>query len=499
MGTPSRPTAVALEPALLVAIAACVGVAAVLLIGPVPGAHGGGGCPALGCGSGGGGGGSSGQTVGFSLTAVGWMILLGAAGAVVAVSSAAVVKQRRAAHAADAAGPGTPWYHETPAQGAEAAASDRARVPGRVRPVHLLVTAVAIVLVAWLLFAVLPPALTGAACWGGFCEPGHGGSSAPWASGGSGSGAGGGSGNSTGNGSGNGTGGGTGNGTGSGLGNGTGGGSGNGTGGGSGNGTGGGSGNGTGSGSGNGTGKGSGNGTGGGSGGGSGDHNKTKNGTGGAAGGKTVPPQSSSQLTLSLPIWGILVLAVVSAGAIGVWLASRALARRDPAGDESPPLPPAPAEAEGSASEEDRVLATVLRAQGDFERDPDPRGAIVSLYGRLLAELHPKVGSVASSTPEEIRLGHLQRLGVPAPTAELLTRLFETARYSTHEIGKDDVGRFGDALHTVVQDLRSRVVGDSGRDPLLGGRAGTAGGRGTTGRALRGLGGPAPQASLGLR
>jgi hypothetical protein len=100
-----------------------------------------------------------------------------------------------------------------------------------------------------------------------------------------------------------------------------------------------------------------------------------------------------------------------------------------------------------------QLRSALADAGAAIDRGDDPRETVVRLYVRLLSELEPRVGDVAALTPDEIRRQALAGLGVSAPAAEALTRLFEEARYSTHAIGPSEAGRFREAIRQVEHDL----------------------------------------------
>jgi Domain of unknown function (DUF4129) len=96
-------------------------------------------------------------------------------------------------------------------------------------------------------------------------------------------------------------------------------------------------------------------------------------------------------------------------------------------------------------------------AAGEIELGRDPREVIVALYGQLLRRIGPSVGDVDPITAEEIRVQHLERLGIRPEAAEALTRLFEEARYSSHPMGTADATRAVEVLRAAEADLeRSR-------------------------------------------
>ncbi len=108
-----------------------------------------------------------------------------------------------------------------------------------------------------------------------------------------------------------------------------------------------------------------------------------------------------------------------------------------------------------------QLTAQVQRALRDAARDLesalDPRATILALYATLLARIEPMAMNLDRSTPEEIRQLHLTRLGIRAPAAEDLTRVFEEARYSSHPLGRAQVDRARRAIQAAEEDL-SRTV-----------------------------------------
>ncbi len=172
-------------------------------------------------------------------------------------------------------------------------------------------------------------------------------------------------------------------------------------------------------------------------------NNTTNNSTG--SGGATGP---ATTLTLSLPGWvawaAAAVLGAVVTAAL-VW-AFVPLLRRRRAGTGLGPV----------ASLE--LRAALQEAKTGLDRGEAPREVIVRLYGRLLSRLTPRVGDLGPWTAEEIRSVQLRELGLPAPDAEAITRLFEEARYSTHAMGEQEAVRAREAIVRLEAGLR--VPGD---------------------------------------
>lgn len=103
-----------------------------------------------------------------------------------------------------------------------------------------------------------------------------------------------------------------------------------------------------------------------------------------------------------------------------------------------------------------RVRDALNRASSALDQGADPRTVILALYAAILARLEPMVGAIDTSTPEEIRAGHLVRLGVRPAAAHTLTRLFEEARYSLHPMGRDEGKRAREAVRDAINDLDRR-------------------------------------------
>ena len=83
----------------------------------------------------------------------------------------------------------------------------------------------------------------------------------------------------------------------------------------------------------------------------------------------------------------------------------------------------------------------------------DPRSAILALYSRLLQLVEPRLGTVESRTPREIERDSIQTLGLRPSVAQELTDTFEEARYSSHSMTPEAVGRARVALNEAIVDL----------------------------------------------
>jgi hypothetical protein len=114
----------------------------------------------------------------------------------------------------------------------------------------------------------------------------------------------------------------------------------------------------------------------------------------------------------------------------------------------------APRKARGPPTARAQVQAALADAAEAIDRGADPRETVIRLYLRLLYEIAPRVGDVSPLTPDEIRAYALATLGVGAVASEVLTRLFEEARYSSHPIGPEEARRFREAIRQVDDDLR---------------------------------------------
>ena len=103
-----------------------------------------------------------------------------------------------------------------------------------------------------------------------------------------------------------------------------------------------------------------------------------------------------------------------------------------------------------------KVRAALAQAAKDLDEGHDPRDVILGLYAGMLARLQPMALGLDASTPEEIRAGQLERLGVRRGPARTLTRLFEEARYSEHPMGSGSSRAAQDAVREVLADLDRR-------------------------------------------
>jgi hypothetical protein len=145
-----------------------------------------------------------------------------------------------------------------------------------------------------------------------------------------------------------------------------------------------------------------------------------------------------------IPAWVPFVLAVVVAVGlcviVGYLVRASAADRRARA---KAVVPPDPAQ----------VKASLGEAIREIDAGASPREVVIRLYASLLLRVGMMVGGVEWNTPEEIRVQHLERLGIRPDAAEALTRLFEEARYSTHPMGTELAGRARQAILAARADL----------------------------------------------
>jgi hypothetical protein len=232
-----------------------------------------------------------------------------------------------------------------------------------------------------------------------------------------------------------------------------------------------GTGNGTG-GQGNGTGAGGGNGTGGSGGGSSGgggngsrsNDTNTTNGTGGSGIGGHGPPGGHGNgtgsannstgllagthppgaVSVGIPNWVLLVVAVGLSAVVGVLAIPGVLSRLLDRRRRSSAL---------GTAERAEVRAVFRDARLAIERGESPRDAIVRLYGRLIGRIVPVSSDLAASTAREIQRTRLAQLHVLPERSEAITLMFEEACYSAHPIGPASVDRFVETLRSVDLDL----------------------------------------------
>jgi hypothetical protein len=151
-------------------------------------------------------------------------------------------------------------------------------------------------------------------------------------------------------------------------------------------------------------------------------------------------------IAVGVPNWVFLPVGIALSGAIGVLAIPGVLSRLVDRRVHRPAPPIVATVPEGAASAfRDARLA--------IESGEPPRETIVRLYGRILGRVAPTVEELATSTAEEIRRTQFAALPVPATRSELITRLFEEARYSTHPIDQPVADRFVETLREVERDL----------------------------------------------
>ena len=161
-------------------------------------------------------------------------------------------------------------------------------------------------------------------------------------------------------------------------------------------------------------------------------------------------PGGTLYLLPSLPGWVpfVLVTAVVVVGVVIALPLVVSFAEGRRAGRGRTSSPPSIAE----------VRVALVRAARALEQGGDPRTVIVRLYGELLERLDTLVAGIDPETPEEIRSQHLVRLGIHPDAANVLTHLFEEARYSTHPLGPEAAERVRQAVEVALADLNRVLV-----------------------------------------
>jgi hypothetical protein len=150
---------------------------------------------------------------------------------------------------------------------------------------------------------------------------------------------------------------------------------------------------------------------------------------------------------VTLPAWAGYVAIVAVALLIAVLLVplliARAQARRQALSGEGGPAPAARHALEDA-------LQRLNSADGS-----DPRATILSLYARLLLLVGPRLRTVESLTPGEIKRDAIESLGLRPRVAQELTETFEEARYSTHVMTPEAVDLARAALSEAITDLAS--------------------------------------------
>lgn len=163
--------------------------------------------------------------------------------------------------------------------------------------------------------------------------------------------------------------------------------------------------------------------------------------------GTPAPPATTNRTagyTLSLPAWVWVAVGAVVAGLVALVAAPGVLSALV---DRRPRAGPAP------VPDRRQIQAALTEAGAAIDRGEDPRVTVVRLYVRLLEAIAPRVGDLSSLTADEIRVRALAPLGIDPGASEVLTRLFEEARYSTHTVLPDDAGRFREAVRRAERDL----------------------------------------------
>ena len=149
---------------------------------------------------------------------------------------------------------------------------------------------------------------------------------------------------------------------------------------------------------------------------------------------------------LHLPSWALFAAVAAIALVVGAVAAPRLWSYVTSREREGPLRRPTPAEIA-------QIQGALRVAAQDLATGADPREVIIALYAALLGRVGPIVGGVDADTPEEIRALHLVRLGIRPAAAQILTRLFEEARYSSHPLGLDSAHLARDAIDQARADL----------------------------------------------
>jgi hypothetical protein len=102
--------------------------------------------------------------------------------------------------------------------------------------------------------------------------------------------------------------------------------------------------------------------------------------------------------------------------------------------------------------EAQRALTEALdRLRGG--EDSEARAAILALYARLLTSVGSRLGPVEPRTVREIERAAIETLGLRPTAARELTDVFEEARYSSHRMSAEAVGRARTALTDALVDM----------------------------------------------
>jgi hypothetical protein len=162
----------------------------------------------------------------------------------------------------------------------------------------------------------------------------------------------------------------------------------------------------------------------------------------------TLIPGSGTFLWLgpSVPPWTLFAVVAVVAAVISVLVTSPVWRRALAARGRTEPGVPSPASLAA-------IRVALADASEALASGGDLRTVVIRLYAAILEKIGPSVGNVDGATPEEIRAAHLVRLGIRPEAAEVLTRSFEEARYSSHLVTDAMVARVTSALREASADL----------------------------------------------
>jgi hypothetical protein len=148
----------------------------------------------------------------------------------------------------------------------------------------------------------------------------------------------------------------------------------------------------------------------------------------------------------SVPPWTLFAIVAGVAVVLSVLVTSPIWRRALAAWRESEPGVPSPATVAA-------IQLAVTDASEALAAGGDLRTIVIRLYATILERVGPTIGDVDGATPEEIRASHLVRLGIRPEAAEVLTRSFEEARYSSHPVTAATVARVAAALRDASADL----------------------------------------------
>lgn len=140
--------------------------------------------------------------------------------------------------------------------------------------------------------------------------------------------------------------------------------------------------------------------------------------------------------------WGLIVLGgAVLLVLLGIGAATRTVPVEEESVEPEPPV----------------VLSGVIdRVLAELEKSSDPREVVIGAYARMEEALMTVgVPRYPSEAPLEYLARSLRRLAVSGPAVDRLTRLFEIARFSDHEV----VPGMGHQAVAALSDIRNELDG----------------------------------------